>query len=606
MGLIFFESLARIGERFASTEPVDARSPIEFQKLPDAPVLENVQIDGEDFRSLAWGGRPPALMPAQKGDEIRIVLVGGSAAEGMGIAPTANFATHLERILNKVSARRVRVINMGRTGYASPQLTWLLSKAVPLVEPDLILTVMGNNEYLDMQFQTQGVAKPLRLTLARRMERHFALARFFRPEQKTDTNVAPAKHLEAMGKISAGDREAADAYVTGRLKRSIQNMALSARDNGCRMLVCTVPVNIRYANLRQWFFAGDGNAHPVDFIKARWAMRYGAPEKAAEIMKSRIGVDGKDFPARFVSAMALRAAGMREQSDNAYRELVAEIESPCLAGGGFGEWYIYIASSVAIEGQAAAEKRAEVWFDRMKERTPDAYSHWQLANMHLALGDIAEARRLFVKAMDMGGHIIRAGGQVNYILQLAASAAGVDSFDLKGEFEHYVPGGFLGYEYFLDYCHYNARGHILAAHLLAGPVSAALGIKGRFPSAQSALDKELEMRKGRETDLADLRWWTGADFDVTYLVNEAIDSGRNPRSELRRHVEQYGESARAATYLGNWMVAEQLGDWGTTDRNDMDKISGKASRRQYAKALEMSPDFKPAKANLEIYMRYLR
>ncbi len=591
------ETLARLTERFEPPQPVETRSPVTFQTLPDSSALETISIDGKDFLSLSWGGHPSALMPPKKGDELRIILLGGSAADGMGIAPPATFASILERLLNSISVRRVRVINMARTGFASSQLAWMLQQAAPLIEPDLVLTVMGNNEYLDMQLSQSVAMKPLQLTLARRLERRFALARFFRPGQKVVENVATENHLDAMQDMSEKRRETINDYVENRLKRSVRSMAVAAKSVGSRMIVSTVPANIRYANLREWFFAGDGPEQPQDFVTARWAMRYGAPMKAAAIMGKRLAQNASDHPARFVLAMALQKAGETKTALEVYQRLVKDLKPSSIAGGSFSEWYMLMSSMSELQEKTAAKQTAKLWFQRVEEKIDDAYGRWQRATMYMALGDIDKARQLFREALAMDGHVIRTGERINHVLKVAASAGGVRAFDLNTEFTRHEPDGILGYDYFFDYCHYNARGHILAAHLLAKPIAKALGIEGELASAKTGLEMERKLRKGRETDLPDLRWWSGADFDVSLLVDEAIDNNRNPRAELARHVAKFGDSAAASTFLGNWMIAE---------RNDAFEISGKASENQYRKALEMSPDFEPAKNNLKKFMTFLR
>jgi len=435
------------------------------------------------------------------------------------------------------------------------------------------------------------------LTLVRRLERRFALARFFRPGQKVVEDIAAAKHLGAMQELSEKRKRSISDYVENRLKRSVRTVAVAAKSVGSRMIVSTVPANIRFANLREWFFAGDGPGQPQDFVTARWAMRYGAPMKAIAIMKKRLAQSENDHPARFVLAMALQKAGETKTALEEYQRLVKDLKPSSIAGGSFSEWYMLISSISELQDEAAAKQTAALWFRRMEENIDDAYGRWQRATMHMALGEIDKARQLFREALAMDGHVIRTGEKINHVLRVAASAAGVGAFDLNTEFTRHEPDGILGYDYFFDYCHYNARGHILAAHLLAKPVAEALGIGGGLASAKTGLEMETQLRKGRETDLPNLRWWSGADFDVSRLVDEVIDNNRNPRAELARHVEKFGDSAAASTFLGNWMIAEQ---------HDVFEISGKASENQYRKALEMSPDFKPAKNNLKIFMNFLR
>ncbi len=259
--LFVIESSVRVIEWYKPPAPVDARSPLAFQELPKSDPASIIRIDGLDHYSMVWPERIGQTLPVEKGDdEIRIVFVGGSQAVGLGVAQPATFAAWIQRLLNDSGDhRRVRVINMAKTGYASPQLTYLLENSIELFNPDLVVTVMGNNEFLDTSLAINP-KKQAPLTFARKLDRPFALARMLRPKQK------PAKEAKTDFVISKVKIPATTQFVEDRLRRSLRRMAYLAKKKGAGFMVCTVPVNLRFIHSRQWYFAGDGPEQDPDYI----------------------------------------------------------------------------------------------------------------------------------------------------------------------------------------------------------------------------------------------------------------------------------------------------------------------------------------------------
>src|SRR5208337_2260268 len=90
--------------------------------------------------------RPPAKEP----NEFRIILIGGSSAQGIGGRRNAErFYTLLERDLTRSLADagiRVRVINLAMASWVTYQNFIALNKWGHALEPDLILSFAGNND----------------------------------------------------------------------------------------------------------------------------------------------------------------------------------------------------------------------------------------------------------------------------------------------------------------------------------------------------------------------------------------------------------------------------------------------------------------------------
>lgn len=103
--------------------------------------------------------------PAKGADEFRIILVGGSGAQGWG--GTRNdkmFYSVLERLLNaRFNGRgvRVRVINLAMGGTTAYQNFLSLNLYAHALEPDLILAYVGRNDFFVPLYHEEGHNVPL-------------------------------------------------------------------------------------------------------------------------------------------------------------------------------------------------------------------------------------------------------------------------------------------------------------------------------------------------------------------------------------------------------------------------------------------------------------
>jgi len=586
LGLALCEAGARLSERFSPPRPVDADSPLGFQALPEGDFAHVITVGGRErfhFDRTHWPGQTVAAVKPP--GEIRVVLVGGSQALGMGVAPPATFAGILEGLLDRAAGgRRVRLINLAGVGYGSAQLALTLERTLPFLDPDLVITVMGNNEYLDVGF---GKAPRLYapLSVARRLERRFALLRLLRPERKLSEEATPPY---APGMVKASPIA---GYVSDRLQRSLARMAKAAGEAGARFLVCSVPVNRRYSFAREWFFAGDTGEQDRDFITARWALSYGVPNEAVRLMKKRLAANEGDLPARLILGLALKQSGKKEKALQTFKGLEEKLRLLAAGRDDFDRTYMLAMVLRELEGPEACGRFLRGWID--SAGAGDSHDDFQLAlrgNLFFACGDGPRAGEAFARSLAVDGRPLRADDEINHTLLVTAAAVGAEGFDLARKVERASPMGIPGWEIFLDYCHFNVRGHILAAHLLAPRVAGLVGLPRGFPNAGEMLAAEKKARRGRKTDRPDLAWWAGVDFDATRLVNELLDHSRNAREEILAYMDKEGESALGRVFLGNWMAALPMTE---------DEISGARPRAEYLRALELDRGMAAAKENLE-------
>lgn len=243
LGLLAVEGVARLVELARPPGPVEARSPLGFQQLPDGDLLVPVEGFSDSWRFAPGLIDDSALLvPPKLPDELRIVVVGGSAVGGWSVARRATFAAELERALDAVAGRPVSVFNLGRIGFASPQIAWMLERTLPLLDADVVLAVMGNNERQDL-FVAETLARPRLARLGRALHRRLALARLLSTDRVIDAAADPTPLPE---RADLGDVGVLEAEADARLGRSIARIAAATERAGAALLVASVPVNHRY------------------------------------------------------------------------------------------------------------------------------------------------------------------------------------------------------------------------------------------------------------------------------------------------------------------------------------------------------------------------
>lgn len=584
LALALLEGGVRITEFFRPPLPVDARSLLPFQRIPEKPWQYDVTEQNHAFKILAWPSWQWQIYPTAKPtDEIRIVVLGGSAAAGYGVAPPACFPSILQNLLQQAAPnRRVRVLNLSRIGLASAQLAYLLEQSIDSLRPDLVVTVLGNNEYLDVTAAHISASRvTLGYTWARQLERHLAIARFFRPKIQPDLGddlqhwVTGYRHNEKIQR-----------YVQARLRRSVQKIAALAGRHQAQLMVCSAPVNYRYYKPREMFFAG-AQEQPPEFIRARYAMRYGNPQIAIDLMQKRLQENPRDIPARLVMALALGQAGSDDQARLQFEQVKNDLQANANKYN-YDEAQVMLATAVAAtDGREACRALVEPWITVLQQN-PEM-NNGLIGLLYEIAGRPEFARDSLRKRLFHRYNV--ANPEINKTL--LENDRGYNLADAVYEMSDQ---GISGYDYFLDYCHYNVRGHILIAHLLAPQIAELFNLPGRFPQANRALEEEFRRRQSRETDIPTLDYWAGADFDLTRLTNEIVGDTGDPLERTRPDLELAGESPLALTFVGNWFTMIGEGD-----------AFGHAATKYYRKALAIDPDFQPAKFNLElIRQRQLR
>jgi tetratricopeptide (TPR) repeat protein len=591
LGLMLVEGAARIVELFSPTIAVDLNSPLTGQnQYPGRSTYDltdsNTRIE---ILTADWKGQSVAF--PRPDDELRVIVTGGSAVAGWGLARTAAFTGVLDRLLQDAAGeKRITVINLGINCYASPQITDVLRKIAPIVRPDLIVTVMGNNEYLDLRSMLgSGWLREKTFFAGRALEHNSAFARFVRPNRRPPDPTAPELPMPAMEK-----RDSMRKYVKRRLDRQIHQLAGVARSVDAPLLVCTVPFNKKHLPGRTPFPFRNMDDRRINAI--RQSLRYGPAADSVDQLQEVVANDTKNLGARFLLAEALSKSGKMQDSLAEYEWLLGRIAENPLAADNI------IMRAVALK-QTGSHDAMRAFVDEaideiMEHPTPSggeslAHQYWDLGQLSLIADRTDEAERFFTEASDRDPIIVRADEGINRtLLQAAADAPGATGYDLAGDFTEHSPQRIPGFELFLDYCHYNIEGNILVGHLLARQVAGILGLPGKIPPPGPALKRNRTLRAEGATDLPDWQHWAGIDFDLTRLVADRppiIFDGLDPVAELEKRIAKQGDSALARTFLGNWKAASHLPDF---------KAAYEAGKKEYEAALSLDPNFEPAKNNM--------
>jgi tetratricopeptide (TPR) repeat protein len=100
-----------------------------------------------------------AILAAKPAHGLRIFIVGGSAAAGLGFSPNVTFARHLERMLERAYPDRiVEVVNLGIVALAARQVQVIVEDICRNYDADAVVVYSGNNEFLEVHARKYATA----------------------------------------------------------------------------------------------------------------------------------------------------------------------------------------------------------------------------------------------------------------------------------------------------------------------------------------------------------------------------------------------------------------------------------------------------------------
>ncbi|MCP4870052.1 MAG: SGNH/GDSL hydrolase family protein [Proteobacteria bacterium] len=563
--------------------PIEARSPCHFQQVPIEPRLDPLVGLSDTGHKIdpGWVDNDHQVVDLPKSvGELRVVMLGGSALGGWGLPRQAQLAGIVERLLDEaIPDRRVRVINLGKTGWGSPQLTFAFERVASRLDPDLVITVMGNNERMDLANAIALNGFEYEALFARRDAlRLSALMRLIEPKPDVTLEV-PTPPMPQRWDLPM--HEDINGYAMPRLKRMVKRIV---KAGDAPAVVCSVPVNHRYhRGTREWWFVGEDVVLTEPYRTAHWAWYHSAPEAGVEAMTQRLSEQPGEAPAHLLRGWFRRRGGDEAgASEDFGAALAALAEADDLPARILRAW-----ATQGAEGAEAASALVAPWVAEARSRTIENQLPCDVPDLLYYAGD-AEAAAPEYEACLLQRFYYRADAVTNDGLRTAAAAAGADFFDLDGAVRAASPDGIPAFDTFYDYCHYTPRGNVLAGHLVAAAAAPALGIDaGRIPTPEAGLAAYDEARGGRTVDLPELASWAGASYDVTLLTQLRADLQRERRT---------GDDDSA---LGRIFAANRDASTSAVSNPDATRLA----LHGYLGALALDPSSAVAKANLEAVLK---
>ncbi len=178
----------------------------------------------------------------------RIFCLGGSACAGWPHPATERFSTYLDTCLRKIyTGKNIEIINCGAHGFASYRVREVFHQLIPY-QPDAIIVWSGNNEFLeDQRFKTskiQSVVNALaqKIKIVQGIKSVLPTTRLNGNEPEVAGSFWKKVQQQSLELCSNPDlfRKVNQVY-----EQSIEGITHEAKANGIKVILFTVPVNLR-------------------------------------------------------------------------------------------------------------------------------------------------------------------------------------------------------------------------------------------------------------------------------------------------------------------------------------------------------------------------
>jgi hypothetical protein len=186
-------------------------------------------------------------------DDRVVLILGGSAAYGHALPYRRTFSYYLERRLRRTrSERRIRVLNIARSGWTLASQLRLLERAITTLplRPEAVIIYSGNNEF------TEGWTPPrIGWRPWERLGLYRTLRGWIRPprilEETKRSPFSPSAVISAVWRPSHGLKDASfwtteRALYLERFRRELDLAVRALRGAGIRVLLVAVPVNVNF------------------------------------------------------------------------------------------------------------------------------------------------------------------------------------------------------------------------------------------------------------------------------------------------------------------------------------------------------------------------
>lgn len=208
-------------------------------------------IQGETWYKIsnknAYSDRNIFFKKEKEKDQIRIICLGGSASASWPHPPTEIYNSYLEKSLQKIyPSKKIEIINCSAHGFASYRVRQVFETIIPL-QPDAVIIWSGNNEFLERRNYKISNLKNFLIKFRNNFRSLSLVSQLFTKHKFNDTpDVAETfwKKVNEEALELRSDPEQLE-MVKEHFRMSMENIVLRAKNSNIRLMLMTVPVNLR-------------------------------------------------------------------------------------------------------------------------------------------------------------------------------------------------------------------------------------------------------------------------------------------------------------------------------------------------------------------------
>jgi len=208
-------------------------------------------IQGETWYKIsnknAYSDRNIFFKKEKEKDQVRIICLGGSASASWPHPPTEIYNSYLEKSLQKIyPSKKIEIINCSAHGFASYRVRQVFETIIPL-QPDAVIIWCGNNEFLERRNYKTSDLKDFLIKVRNYSRTIELLSELFTKNKFTDTPDVADTFWKKVNEEALELRSDPEQLVMVKehYRKSMDNIVMSAKQSNIRLMLMTVPVNLR-------------------------------------------------------------------------------------------------------------------------------------------------------------------------------------------------------------------------------------------------------------------------------------------------------------------------------------------------------------------------
>ncbi|HZI24984.1 MAG TPA: SGNH/GDSL hydrolase family protein, partial [Chryseolinea sp.] len=208
-------------------------------------------INGETWYRIsnknAYSDRNILFKEKKEKDQLRIICLGGSASAGWPHPAEETYSRYLEKVLQNVyPSKKIEVINCSAHGFASYRIRQVFETIIPF-EPDAVIVWCGNNEFLERRNYKTSEIKNTLIKFRNNFRSLQLVRQLFVEPRYNDTPEVTDTFWKKINEEALELRSDSAQYtkVKEHYEKSMADIIAQASQNNIRLLLMTVPVNLR-------------------------------------------------------------------------------------------------------------------------------------------------------------------------------------------------------------------------------------------------------------------------------------------------------------------------------------------------------------------------